>query len=393
MRDQQVRSLVFVLPGLDAGGSEHVVSMLANQLVNEGFSVTLLAFVEAGTEPYYLHHPDVRLVGLGRPVIFGGRAGQLLSVAVKVYRLWRALNRLEPNIVLSFLTRTNVMSLLAGYRYPVIVSERNNAAAQQLGPIWSWLRRKLYSRAAALVTMTSGAMAQFERFAPSLQRVIPNHAVLPEIPAVIKKGRLVAVGRLVPQKGFDLLLEAFAAAASDHPDWSLTIWGEGPERSELESRCRQLGLEGRVSMPGLTATACGWTSDADLFVLSSRYEGWALVIGEAMAAGIPTVAFDCEFGPAEMIENGVSGVLVRNGDVVGLARELARLFVDDAERKRLGSAGRRAMERYRVPAIMSQWMNLIDCCCPPVRQERAQEVARRKFTTGSARSHVTSHCD
>jgi len=358
--DKRVDSVAFVLPGLGAGGSEHVVSMLCNELAEQGYAVTQLAFVDAGTTPYYPHHPKVEVIDLGRPAKRLGRLGQLLSPLIRVYRLRGALRRIQPDVVISFLTRTNIITLLAARGIPVIVSERNNAAFQHVPALWSWLRRRLYPRAAALVTMTRGAMTQFADFSPPVQRVIPNPAVAysRHRPGT-GKGHLVAVGRLVPQKGFDLLLEAFAKAVADRPDWTLTIWGDGPERAALEEQRERLGLKDRVYLPGLTRAPGTWTHDADLFVLSSRFEGWGLVVGEAMAAGIPTISFDCDFGPSEMIDNGVTGVLVRNGDVAELARELARLFADDEERKRLGKAAHEAMKQFTAPAIVSRWLALI----------------------------------
>ena len=300
------------------------------------------------------------MIELGRPAKRGGPFGQLAAQVTRVRQLRAALDLVRPDLVISFLTRTNIITLLAARDLPVIVSERNNAELQPVGRLWSWLRRRLYPRAAALVTMTGGAMAQFASFAPPVQMVIPNHAepYHGERP-ILGAGRLVAVGRLVDQKGFDLLLEAFAKAAANHPGWTLTIWGEGPERAALERQRDRLGLNDRVRLPGLTRSPGEWINEADLFILSSRFEGWGLVVGEAMAAGIPTISFDCDFGPSEMIEDGVTGLLVPNGDVTELARQLERLFANDEERKRLGEAGYEAMKRYSVPAVVSRWLALI----------------------------------
>src|SRR3546814_16985490 len=124
---------------------------------------------------------------------------------------------------------------------------------------------------------------------------------------------MAAVGRLVSQKGFDRLLDAFSRIATDHPDWTLVIWGEGPDRAALEEQRRRLGLDGRVEMPGVSKQPGGWIEQSDLFILSSRFEGWGLVLGEAMAAGLTVISFDCEWGPAEMIEQEKSGILVPIG--------------------------------------------------------------------------------
>ncbi len=133
---------------------------------------------------------------------------------------------------------------------------------------------------------------------------------------------VTAVGRFVPQKGFDLLLQAFWQLANDFPDWKLVVWGEGPERSKLECMAIRLGLGGQVRFPGISERPGGWINDADLFVMSSRYEGWGNVLAEALAAGVPAISFDCRWGPREIIEQNISGLLVSAEDVQALAHSI-----------------------------------------------------------------------
>lgn len=371
-RDGRRRSLAFLLPGLGAGGSEHVVSLLCKAFAGQGWNVTLFAFVEPGTKPFYDPSGQIPLVPLGLPP--NTRGNRLLLLARRVKRLRSALARSRPDLLISFLTRTNLIALLADPDCPVIVSERNNAARQKVGALWGYLRRRLYPRAAALVTMTRGAMAQFSPATPAVTRVIPNHASVGRAFAPVPgSGRLVAVGRLVPQKGFDLLLSAFAQVARKHPDWTLTIWGEGPARAALESRRDRLGLHDRVRLPGVTREPGAWTAEADLFVLSSRFEGWGLVVGEAMAAGIPAISFDCDFGPGEMIEQERTGLLVPAGDVDALAVALDRAMSDNALRIRLGHAGRQAMGRFTPDSVVAQWLDLADDLLAGTSAEKDRE--------------------
>lgn len=355
--------LTFVMPGLGAGGSEHVVSMLANHYVNQGVQVRLACFQPFDEQPYYALNPDVRLINLGKALPPKNLIGRSLGM-LRRYRLLKSeLSDHRPEVVVSFLTRTNVLTSLAAdaLGIPVIVSERNNPDRQKVGATWSAIRRYAYARSDALVTMTRGAASYFSPTPQRTDMVIPNHAVARgSVRTFDANGRnLVAVGRLVEQKGFDLLLQAFARLAPRFPDWRLTIWGEGPLRAALEQQRAALGLEMRVSFPGVTREPGGWTKEADLFVLSSRYEGWGIVVGEAMAAGIPTVAFDCPWGPAEMIDHGRTGLLAPDQDVEGLAEQLAVAMADPLLREQLGAAGKQAMERFMPERIITRWDGLI----------------------------------
>lgn len=356
-------TLTFVLPALGAGGSEHVVAMLCNHFAAQGHRVRLLCFEPVGTQPFYALNSSVTLVCMDVQSQRRNPASSALAM-LRRYRLLHAeFRRNRPDAVIAFLTRTNVLAAFAARSLdiPVIVSERNNPERQRVGRVWEWLRRHAYARTDALVTMTRGAGAYFAPASRRLDMVIPNHASPPDREYTFNPtGRhVVAVGRLVEQKGFDLLLDAFAALSPRFPDWRLTIWGEGPLRAPLEAQRSALGLEGRVSLPGTTSRPGDWTMDADIFVLSSRFEGWGLVVSEALAAGIPTVAFNCPWGPGEMISHGETGLLVPDQNTAALSAALARAMADAPLRERLGAAGRLSMQRYDVAIILGEWEALI----------------------------------
>ena len=375
-RASKAPHVAFVLQGLGAGGSEHIVSQLCNHFAGLGWTVSLLPFEHHDTVPYYHHDPAVRILPLELKPQRRGAVAAIRAVLARQRVLRRAFALTRPDLVVSFLTRTNILSVIAarGMGIPVIVSERNNPALQKVGPVWGALRRWTYPRAAGLVTMTQGAMRYFASAIPPRTWVIPNPAKIPEM-AVRRPspGRTIgAVGRFVPQKGFDLLLDAFAKVARAVPEWRLVVWGEGPDRAALEVQRTQLGLDERVELPGITTRPGEWIAQSDLFVLSSRFEGWGLVVGEAMAAGLPVVSFDCEWGPAEMIEQGKSGVLVPNGDTDALAEALIALCRDSDRRDALGRQAAQRMRRFTPENILAQWQAAI----ADVRQASRQDVER-----------------
>ncbi|WP_313804080.1 glycosyltransferase family 4 protein [Sphingobium sp.] len=363
VRASRPPNVAFVLPGLGAGGSEHIVSLLCNHFAARGWMVSLIAFEEPSTPAYYPSHDDVRIIRLGMKSRRRPAATGALAMLRRLRLLKRTLKEVRPELVVSFLTRTNILSVLAARSLdiPVIVSERNNPALQNAGPVWSRLRRMTYPQAVGLITMTQGAMDWFRVTMDVKGWVIPN----PVPPAITgaghrPQGRTIgAVGRLVPQKGFDLLLNAFARVAERIPDWNLVIWGDGPERAALERQRDRLGLTERISLPGVTEKPGEWIPRSDLFVLSSRFEGWGIVVGEAMGAGLPVISFDCEWGPAEMIEHGKSGLLVRNGDVAMLGEAIAALCADDSRRAALGNAARERMTLFGHDRILAHWHSVI----------------------------------
>uniref|UniRef100_UPI0035CA9281 glycosyltransferase family 4 protein n=1 Tax=uncultured Sphingomonas sp. TaxID=158754 RepID=UPI0035CA9281 len=357
--------LAFVLQGLGAGGSEHVVSQLCNHFASLGWTITVLAFEHPAARPYYAHDPAVRIIPLGMKAQRRGPLGAVMAVRTRLRLLRNALEILRPDIVVSFLTRTNVLAIVAAraLHIPIIVSERNNPELQTVGPVWNLLRRWTYPRAAGLVTMTHGAMRFLTEKAPLRGWVIPNPATIPSTAgAVVRQsdGRTIgAVGRLVPQKGFDLLVDAFARVAPAIPDWHLVIWGEGLEREALVAQIARLEMGERVSLPGVTAHPGEWIGRSDIFVLSSRFEGWGLVVGEAMAAGLPVIAFDCPWGPGEMIEDGRTGVLVPNGDVDALGETIVALCRDAPLRDALGARAIDSMRSFAPETVLAQWQKVV----------------------------------
>ena len=184
---------------------------------------------------------------------------------------------------------------------------------------------------------------------------------------------IVAAGRLTPQKGFDRLIPAFAAVAERHPDWRLRIFGSGTERPLLEGLVKRYRLADQVSLMGYTDRLWEEMAGAAMYVLSSRNEGFPMVLLEAMAVGLPVVSFDCRNGPADMITHGVDGLLVPQGDVARLATSICSLIEDPVLRSIMGNAARRTAATYDLPTICTRWEQLFE----ELVAERARRGGRR----------------
>jgi glycosyltransferase involved in cell wall biosynthesis len=353
--------VAFVLAGLSAGGAERVISKLAAASLARGWDVTIVTFDRPEDPIFHPIDSRVSLVRLGLPTT--GRGAAAWTTAAR--RCW-ALRRVLAgrfDVVISFLTKVNVLTLLAtrGGNVPVIVSERNNPDRQPAHPLWRFALRYLYPRATSIVMLTHRGREHLRPAERKRAVVIPNPICsLPYAPRRGGSPQLVAVGRLTEQKGFDLLIAAFGLLAKRFPDWSLVIFGEGPDRPALEAQVEALGLKRRISLPGCTAQHGEWIEAANLFVLSSRYEGFANVVGEAMQAGLAVVAYDCDFGPSDLIEPDVSGLLVPPEKVDLLSKALAELMSSPARREQLGVGAVERVKMFQESAVLARWMQVIE---------------------------------
>ncbi|MFA1543084.1 glycosyltransferase family 4 protein [Actinomadura monticuli] len=235
-----------------------------------------------------------------------------------------------------------------------------------LGSYRPALRRQVvraYRRLTVLATLTEAARADYARaLAGSGVRIvrIPNAAPpLPGPPSRREHPVVLAAGRLVRTKGFDLLLRAYAPIAAEHPDWTLRIFGSGARRDRLRAMIGDLGLTGAVELRARTPDLPAEMRRASVYVLSSRREGMPMVVIEAMGMGLPVVSFDCPHGPAELITSGEDGLLVPAGDVEALTAALRKLIEDPDLRDRLGEQALRSVRRHDLDRIGPRWSRLI----------------------------------
>jgi glycosyltransferase involved in cell wall biosynthesis len=213
-----------------------------------------------------------------------------------------------------------------------------------------------YKKLDAFVVLTEGARADYQEHLNGKVKlaVIPNSARELGPPPDLDAKRVLSAGRLTRQKGFDWLIPAWAQVEAKHPDWELKICGEGNWRERLEAQVAEHGLK-NVQMPGNCDDMAGEMSNASIFALSSRFEGFPLILAEAMSKGMAPVAFDCPTGPSEMIREGENGLIVPLGDVDAFAAALLRMIEDDELRHRCGPAAAETGKDFKMNAIGPQW--------------------------------------
>jgi GalNAc-alpha-(1->4)-GalNAc-alpha-(1->3)-diNAcBac-PP-undecaprenol alpha-1,4-N-acetyl-D-galactosaminyltransferase len=352
----------FFIWGLRAAGAERVLCILANAWAEKGWEVTILTLEDGHEAPFYPLHASIRV----RPLALQKDSTSFLSGLTnnlgRLRTIRRAIRQAGPDVIVSFIDTGNVLAIAAsrGLGIPVVISERTDPSRRSLGRVWTPLRNWAYARAERIVFQSSGVMNWFPEAIRSRGVVIPNPVSVPQAAPGAKRapdrpGLLLAMGRLFPIKGFDLLLQAFAQASRQVPGWTLEIWGRGPERDALERQAEELGLAGQVRFPGVTDRPFEVLRGGDAFVLSSRAEGFPNVLVEAMACGLPVVCTDFGGAARDIVRDGENGLLVAPEDPGALAAGLVRLMGDPEGRARLAASGAEITVQFALPRVLEMW--------------------------------------
>jgi glycosyltransferase involved in cell wall biosynthesis len=359
-----VKRITFVISSLSAGGAERVMSIMANYWAQKEINITLLTFNDSSERPFFELDSRIQYIPLGLTGISRNPLDGILNNFKRILALRGAIRKTNPDTVISFQDTTNIITILAtrGLKIPVIVSEHNEPTVWNIGMIWNMMRRLAYPMANKVILLSERARSYYPEKVRRSAIVIPNPVQTPPTALAnvdIRKPAIIAMGRFGHEKGFDILLRAFALAGEDNPDWSLTILGDGSQRRSYEDLIENLNLQGRVFMPGRVQNPYDYLKLSDIFVLSSRNECFPMVLCEAMACGVPVISFDCMTGPREIITDGVDGILVPPEDEEQLASAMSKLMGDKLTRNRMGKEGKQIIERFGVDKIMAKWEELI----------------------------------
>lgn len=364
--------LIFI-SSLSSGGAERVTANLACYCAEKGWSVTVVTLSSPECD-FYVLPENVRRIPLNlwrdspHPVI------ALVNGLRRVFALRRVLSQIKPDVTLALMDKNNVLLALSaiGIKGGVhIGSERIHPPRYPLGWVWECLRRLTYRKLDAVVVLThESADWVCQHTSARCVEVIPNAVVYPlpfqeprvATPTKAHAGEriLLAVGRLVEQKGFDVLVSAFQRLVRQFPNWRLIILGEGPLRMALAQQIADAGLEGRVELPGRVGNVGEWYQAADLYVMSSRFEGFPNALAEAMAHGLAAVSFDCDTGPRDIIRHEVDGLLVSPGDAEALTEALTRLMADDVLRQQYAARAIEVRERFSMERVAGRWEALFE---------------------------------
>jgi GalNAc-alpha-(1->4)-GalNAc-alpha-(1->3)-diNAcBac-PP-undecaprenol alpha-1,4-N-acetyl-D-galactosaminyltransferase len=342
------RKILFTIPTLQAGGAERVLTTLLNYWAKHDTIDIILLVQGSRSQIFYDLNPSIRL-------IYGGCWSPYTKVFSFFSTYWW-IKKVKPDMVISFILWNNILTSFAAKlsRIPCIVAERTMPQFIKNSFI-EWVRRKTYLWAQRIIVQTERGRSMFDPKLANIATVVPNPIDIPKKLSLQQENQIVSAGRLAEEKQFENLIKAFSILHKNYPNWSLTIWGEGPERSSLEHLIQQEGLEKSVLLPGATQQLFDEMAKASIFVLSSRFEGMPNALCEAMGLGLAVVATDCLTGPRELIDDGQDGFLVPVGDVDAMAKVIETLITDESLRKAFGKKAATKMKHYDIKTIADLW--------------------------------------
>lgn len=336
------------------GGAERVISILSKKMVENGMRVEILLYHDKPI--FYNIDSRIKITTVERET----GSNNLIENIIWMRKFFAR----KADVIISFLAPFNILSILShiGLKSKIVVADRNDPRYVPSNLFVRKLRNFLYCLADGIVVQTSYNQEYFGKRVRNKSTVIYNPIDLAdkagEAIKTQKRNEIVSVGRLMPQKNQLMLLEAFAQIHTEHPEYKLIIYGEGPSRKDLEKKIGELSLSGCVSLPGTSKKIFDDIAGARIFVLSSDYEGMPNALIEAMCLGLPCISTKVS-GATDLIRSGENGILVDVGDLHGLYLAMKSIIEDSELRKKYSNSAVNTNEELDVNIIMKKWLGYL----------------------------------
>ncbi len=345
----------FFIGHMGQGGAERVISLLANDYARRGWDTQIAMLLKDDVEQKL--DANVQLVNLNGPSDSYMKNAFFWLKAIRGY-----LKREKPDCVVSFIGRINALVLTAafGAGVPIIVSERNDPRHDGRGKGMLQFCNAIYHTAKTVVFQTKTEEECFDAAVCRRGVIIPNPVSIEGVTRKEGSGfTVVTAGRLAVQKNHKMLMDAMALLRRELPEARCVIYGEGELRQELDAYLEQTQLSPTVSLPGHALDIHEKIASASVFVLTSEYEGLPNALIEAMMLGIPCITTDYP-GSSEVMEDGVTGLIIPRGDAAALARTLCRLAQDPELARTLSENARAEAVKYRTENVIQAWRSVIE---------------------------------
>lgn len=351
------KNIVFVVTSMGRGGAERVVSILANHYASIDWTVHIVMLWHDILE-YKLDEK----IQVHKLVKEGGNP--YAKIPSLVLRLRKKIKNIVPTAVVSFIAQNNIISYMAtrGLGVRLIPSERIDPASMNRGKIYSDVLNTVYAKSTVSVLQTERARNFFPEKVRKNSVIIYNPVTVNCQAETEREKVIITAGRLEAQKNHKMLISAFGKFHETHPEYNLVIYGEGVLRAELESFVKEKGLERSVMLPGNVTDVQEREAKAEIFALSSNYEGMSNALMEAMAIGLPCITTDCA-GSDELIENKKNGLLVKVGDERGMLEAMLYMAEHRDEAEKMGHAAREFSAVYATENVIAKWRQTIEGEC------------------------------
>ena len=352
-----MKKLLFVNSSLSGGGSERVMTLLANEFSKDKSIETSMVLLREKKD-YYKVDSNIQLYR------FKYNTKSKIIIAIKRFFYLRQLvKKNKYDYIISFMYDINIFTLLTclGLKSKIIVSERNYPDTK-LRKKTRIIENVVYRLAHKVVFQTYEAKKLYKNEIQQKSVIISNpiNNNLPSVYHGTREKIIVSVGRLTEQKNFKMLINAFYDLYKNYPIYKLIIYGEGPLRYNLQSQIKDLDLENNVELPGFFTDVNDRIRKASIFVLPSNYEGISNAMLEAMALGIPTICTDCPVGGASMvIQNNVNGILISVNNKDELVRAMLRVIEDENFARKISQNAYKIRKKLSSDSITKKWNDII----------------------------------
>lgn len=355
-----LNKIAFVIPNLNQGGAERVLATLANRFAQDGSEISIITFDNGHS--FYALDQSISIVPLD--TTNKGFFSSILNAIKRTQQYIKSIRKIKPDVVISFMDYPNVLCVLWNFivNQKLIIAQRTDPVYGILPRGFYTLRKLFYKKADAIALQTERSLKIFEGLGirlPKINSVIPNplneDCYDKKIPT--KENIILTVGRLSPEKQFDLLIDIFSK--TDHKDWQLWIVGSGPEMDTLQKQVTNLGLSENIKLLGEQKNVKEYYQRSKVFTLTSRTEGYPNALCEAMANGCACISFDCDTGPSEIITNDINGILIENGNAMEFQKQLQSLMTDENKIAYLGFEALKIREALNIKNISEQWYALM----------------------------------
>lgn len=348
------KKLVIVLGSMGRGGAERVVSIISDYFANKNWNVWIVMLLANKVD--YVLNDNVKIVDLS-----GSTTSRIKRVPSWIFGIREVVKEINPDTVLSFAARINIIVQMAliGTKQKIVVSERNDPYSDGRSKIVDFFTSKLYPKAHAVVFQTERAQGYFKKCNLKNACIITNPVEVKCKADKVEKGKIVTAGRLTAQKNHKMLITAFSEVAKEHSCAKLHIFGDGELKNELVDLTESFGLSDKVIFEGNVANLHEQISNAQIFALSSDYEGLSNALLEAMMMGLPCVSTDCA-GSDEYITDKHNGRLVKVGNADEMADVLKEMLSNGEDTLELGKNAEIYSAKFAKENVLNLWEKVID---------------------------------